>query len=88
MKGNPYDMQIEPKYNNVIDDLNEFFYERIKYSESINYSKSNIILDPGIGFGKTIQHNDQILLNLNELSSFDKRFTKDNEWVFIEEDDY
>ena len=70
MKGNPYDMQIEPKYNNVIDDLNEFFYERIKYSESINYSKNNIILDPGIGFGKTIQHNDQILLNLNEFKHF------------------
>ena len=70
MKGSPYKMQIKPKYNNIIDDLNDFFNERIKYSESINFSKKNIILDPGIGFGKTIQHNDQILLNLHEFKHF------------------
>jgi len=70
MKGNPCEMQIKPKYNNIIDDLNDFFNERIKYSESINFSRNNIILDPGIGFGKTIQHNDQILLNLHEFKHF------------------
>ena len=71
MQGNPYEMQMKPKYKNIVDDLNCFFNERIKYSQTINLSKKNIILDPGIGFGKTIEHNDQILLNLNEFKHFD-----------------
>ena len=70
MKGTPINMQDEPKYTNIIDELNFFFEKRIKYCESVNFPKKNIILDPGIGFGKTIEHNDQILVNLKEFKHF------------------
>tara|TARA_B100000029_G_scaffold375991_1_gene370481 strand:- start:557 stop:1348 length:792 start_codon:yes stop_codon:yes gene_type:complete len=70
MKGSPMNMQNSPRYANVIDEINRFFDERITYCKKIGMSTKNIILDPGIGFGKTIEHNDQILLNLNEFKHF------------------
>jgi len=70
MKGNPMNMQDNPNYTNIIDEINIYFDERITYCKKIGMPINNIILDPGIGFGKTIEHNDQILLNLNEFKHF------------------
>ena len=46
-------MQKNPKYNNVILDIYDFFEKKLKYIRSNGISHNNIILDPGIGFGKT-----------------------------------
>ena len=53
MKGTPNTMQIKPSYKNVLLDIYDFFEENIKDK----FSDRNIILDPGIGFGKTLKHN-------------------------------
>ena len=53
MKGTPNTMQIKPNYENVLLDIYDFFEENIKNK----FSDRNIILDPGIGFGKTLKHN-------------------------------
>ncbi len=68
MQGTPSTMQINPKYNNVIDEITYFFSERIKkiYDSGIN----DLILDPGFGFGKTIAHNFEILNGLDFFQNF------------------
>ena len=71
MQGKPINMQNNPKYDNLIDDINNFFDERIHYAETIGMERKKIILDPGIGFGKSYNDNYQILLNLNEFKHFD-----------------
>tara|TARA_B100000902_G_scaffold149523_1_gene146056 strand:+ start:9280 stop:10101 length:822 start_codon:yes stop_codon:yes gene_type:complete len=64
MKGNPKNMQDNPSYINVVKEINYFFEERIKKLRKIGVK--DIILDPGFGFGKKIEHNYQILNRLNE----------------------
>jgi dihydropteroate synthase len=66
MQGAPQDMQENPIYNNVIEDILEFFKERIFFCETQGIEKKNIILDPGIGFGKTLEHNLLILRNIKQ----------------------
>ena len=70
MLGSPENMQENPKYNNIIDDLNKYFDKRVSYCINIGMSLDDIILDPGIGFGKTIEDNDTILLNIKEFKHF------------------
>jgi len=70
MQGNPDNMQKNPKYINVIDDLKFFFNERINEAVKYGVNIDNIIIDPGIGFGKTVQQNDYIINNLNKFKSF------------------
>ncbi len=65
MQGHPQTMQKNPSYQNVVAEINDFFSERIKYAEQYNISKDKIILDPGIGFGKTLEHNLEILRHLD-----------------------
>ena len=67
MKGNPANMQNNPKYNNVIDEIKYFFEQKINFVEKEGINKDNIILDPGLGFGKTALHNYEIILNLKDL---------------------
>ena len=69
MQGKPETMQNKPVYSNIIDELIVFFNERIKYALEIGMSIDDIIIDPGIGFGKTIKDNDDILINLKEFKS-------------------
>jgi dihydropteroate synthase len=64
MLGNPQDMQQSPKYKDVVSDICNFFKERIKFAVSKGIKKDKIILDPGIGFGKMLEHNLIILKNL------------------------
>ena len=66
MQGKPSIMQNNPQYNNVIDDIRSFFDVRINHALKIGFDVNNIILDPGIGFGKTVHDNDKIILNLDK----------------------
>ncbi len=69
MQGEPKNMQEEPRYENVIEDISSFFYERIEFAESKGVDKNNIIIDPGIGFGKKLEHNLEIIDRLAEFTS-------------------
>lgn len=64
MKGTPETMQIDPQYEDVIGEVLEFFRERIAWMEENGIGRSRIIIDPGIGFGKTVEHNLRILNNI------------------------
>ncbi len=64
MQNTPFDMQKSPNYNNILDDIAMFFEERISFAIKAGIKEENIILDPGIGFGKTLAHNLTIIKNL------------------------
>jgi dihydropteroate synthase len=67
MLGNPLTMQNEPYYENVMDELMHYFESRIELAKNIGLKDSQIIIDPGIGFGKRIIDNDSIINNLSKL---------------------
>ena len=63
--GNPDVMQNKPKYKNVLLDIYDFFEKKIKDLRKAGIKHNNIILDPGIGFGKNLKHNMTILKNIS-----------------------
>ena len=63
--GNPDVMQNNPKYKNVLLDIYDFFEEKIKFLRRVGINHNNIILDPGIGFGKNLKHNMTIIKNIS-----------------------
>ncbi len=67
MLGNPQNMQSNPSYTNLMQELIYFFEERVGVLTSNGVKNNNIILDPGIGFGKTIDHNFTIIRELNRI---------------------
>lgn len=73
MKGNPRDMQVNPVYGDVVNEIRVFLKERTNYAISQGIKKENIIVDPGIGFGKRtgkgVEDNCEILRRLSELKS-------------------
>lgn len=66
MQGTPATMQIEPTYDDVVGEVLEFLLERAKRAEQFGISKGLIFIDPGIGFGKTVQHNLSLLKNIDK----------------------
>jgi len=64
IKGKPKDMQLNPHYDDVIKELIEYFDERINFAINNGIKRDNIIIDPGIGFGKKLEHNLEIMRNL------------------------
>jgi len=66
MQGTPENMQKNPHYDNTVQDIKNWLEERINAAESAGIKRSNIIVDPGIGFGKNLKHNLEILGGLNE----------------------
>lgn len=70
MQGTPADMQVNPTYIDIIKEMVEFFDERLNYLQDNGVTKDQIIIDPGIGFGKTLNHNLSILKHLNTFSQF------------------
>ncbi|APH15866.1 dihydropteroate synthase [Clostridium sporogenes] len=70
VKGKPKDMQIDPVYENLMKEIHLYFNERIEYCKSHGITEDKIILDPGIGFGKTVEHNLKIMNTIEELKSF------------------
>lgn len=67
MQGTPQSMQENPTYIDLIEDLKIFFHERIRYAEKKGIHKEKILIDPGIGFGKKVEHNLEIFKRLEEL---------------------
>jgi dihydropteroate synthase len=67
MQGEPRTMQNEPVYKNVVKEVGEFLAERLGACASAGISPDRILLDPGFGFGKTLQHNLSLLKNLGKL---------------------
>ena len=63
--GSPDIMQNNPKYKNVLLDIYDFFDEKIKFLRKKGLNHNNIILDPGIGFGKNLKHNMTIMRNIS-----------------------
>ena len=70
MQGTPDVMQKNPKYNSLMDVLESYFEERINSALKYNIKLENIIIDPGIGFGKRVSHNDEIIQNISKLKIF------------------
>ncbi len=68
MKGTPRTMQIAPHYEDVVGEVKEFLKNRLEAAESCGVPRENVILDPGIGFGKTLEHNLMLLNNLGSLA--------------------
>lgn len=69
MKGQPRTMQANPSYNDVLQDVEAFLQERVEACEAVGISKEQLILDPGFGFGKTIEHNYHLLAHLEKFHS-------------------
>lgn len=70
MQGVPQTMQARPHYNDVTDDVMAFFEERLEFCQAHGISQNRVILDPGIGFGKTLEHNLSLLKNLKKFQQF------------------
>ena len=64
-KGLPENMQNNPKYKNEILDIYDFFEKKIMFLRSFGIKHNNIILDPGIGFGKNLKHNMNLISNIS-----------------------
>ncbi len=71
MKGTPKNMQLSPHYDNILEEIKNFLKDAIEKAIKYGVDKSKIIIDPGIGFGKTIEHNLMLIKNLNELADLD-----------------
>ncbi len=67
MQGQPETMQQNPHYEDVVGELRDFFIQRVKLAESAGIKRSSICIDPGIGFGKTLEHNLELIANLEKL---------------------
>ncbi len=67
MKGTPRTMQESPSYGDVVADVRAFLAERIEAARAAGVSEERIWIDPGIGFGKTVEHNLELLRRLGEL---------------------
>ena len=66
MQGTPENMQKNPQYGDVVEEIKEWLEERISAAEKAGIKRSNIIVDPGIGFGKNLKHNLELLGRLSE----------------------
>lgn len=72
IKGTPKNMQMEPTYKDVIAEIKKYLSESIDSLTSAGLDKEQIIIDPGIGFGKTTEHNLEIMQRLSEFETFDR----------------
>jgi len=72
MKGSPETMQANPEYSNLINEIYDFIDERMNLADKIGVRPEAIAIDPGIGFGKTVAHNLEIIKRLNEFSSLER----------------
>ncbi|MGE5407531.1 MAG: dihydropteroate synthase [Syntrophothermus sp.] len=67
MAGNPRTMQLEPRYDDVVDEVGAFLAARLEAALAAGISEARVWVDPGIGFGKTAEHNFELLRRLGEL---------------------
>jgi dihydropteroate synthase len=70
MQGTPATMQVNPTYDDVVAEVLKFLRDRIKVTAKAGVDRERIVVDPGIGFGKTVEHNLAILARLEEFQKF------------------
>lgn len=70
MKGEPKDMQDAPEYQDIMQEVSDFFDARVHACLAAGIEREQILLDPGFGFGKTLEHNYQLLAQLPALHAF------------------
>ena len=68
-QGSPETMQQRPVYQNVVEEVSEFLRERIAALEAAGISRQRIVIDPGFGFGKTVEHNLELLRHMDVLQA-------------------
>ena len=68
MLGEPRTMQRDPRYGDVVSEVKAFLAERLSFATAAGIDERKILLDPGIGFGKTVEHNLELLRRLAELT--------------------
>jgi dihydropteroate synthase len=69
MQGVPKSMQLDPRYDDVVREVHEFLAERVRWAVAQGIPRARIAIDPGIGFGKTKEHNLEILRNLERFAN-------------------
>jgi dihydropteroate synthase len=67
MLGEPRTMQDDPRYDDVVSEVKAFLEERLEFATGAGIDEERICLDPGIGFGKTVEHNLELLARLDEI---------------------
>lgn len=72
MLGTPENMQIDPQYDDVVNEIIDYLDQRVHHAVSCGISRERTIVDPGIGFGKTLEHNLLIMKNLREFEKIDR----------------
>jgi dihydropteroate synthase len=70
MQGQPRTMQANPTYEDLLTDVAQFLQERIAACEAVGITRDQLILDPGFGFGKTLEHNYHLLAHLDKFHQF------------------
>ena len=70
MQGEPLSMQDEPQYHGVVEEVMDFFEQRIEECEKAGLERRYILIDPGFGFGKTLDHNYQLLKHIQQFNRF------------------
>ena len=69
MQGEPRTMQVDPTYDDVVSDVKRFLEERLAFAVAAGVREELVCLDPGIGFGKTVAHNVELVRRLDELAA-------------------
>ena len=69
MQGEPRTMQVEPRYGDVVAEVAAFLEERLAFAVAQGVREENVCLDPGIGFGKTLEHNLELIRRLDAIAA-------------------
>jgi dihydropteroate synthase len=69
MQGEPRTMQADPRYDDVVSDVKAFLEQRLAAATAAGIDEAKVCLDPGIGFGKTVEHNFELVRRLGELTA-------------------
>ncbi|MDX1529720.1 MAG: dihydropteroate synthase, partial [Gammaproteobacteria bacterium] len=69
MQGEPRTMQLKPSYQDVVAEVRDFLVQRARACEAAGIPHDNIFIDPGFGFGKTLEHNLALLSHLGDLAA-------------------
>ncbi|MBI5409678.1 MAG: dihydropteroate synthase [Nitrospirae bacterium] len=72
IKGKPQNMQLNPAYKALIPEIMDYLRGGLKLARNAGIADDKIIIDPGVGFGKTVEHNLEIIRRLNEFTGFEK----------------
>ena len=72
MQGSPKTMQVQPRYTDVVEEISDFFRQQYTRAIGLNIDPMAIAFDPGIGFGKTFEHNLELLVRLERLRAHDR----------------